>query len=54
MKTLIKNIKEIIGITDSITDETIKKGKELNKLHKIEDGWIIIENNIINGFTWCR
>jgi len=49
MKTLIKNIKQIAGI--STTEESIiKKGKDLNEIITIEDGWIIIENDKIIDF----
>ena len=55
MKTLIKNIKQIVG-TSTREQSTIKKGKEMNKISTIEDGWIMIENDTILNFggmdTW--
>lgn len=49
MKTIIKNIKEIVGVVD---DQIInyKCGAELNKISSIKDGWIIIENETIMDF----
>jgi len=49
MKTLIKNIKEIIGITNQL-DTGIKKGSQLNEIKSIKDGWIMIENDKILDF----
>ena len=49
MKTLIKNIKQIAGISNA-EKSTIKKGKELNQISTIEDGWIMIENDKILDF----
>ena len=49
MKTIIKNIKEIVGVVD---DQIInyKCGSELNKISSIKDGWIIIEDETIIDF----
>ena len=49
MKTIIKNIKEIVGVVD---DQIInyKCGAELNKISSIKDGWIIIEDETIIDF----
>ena len=49
MKTLIKNIKEIVGLSDN-QKLNIKKGKELNIIESLKDGWILIENNLIIDF----
>ncbi|MBF25428.1 MAG: imidazolonepropionase [Flavobacteriales bacterium] len=46
MKTLIKNIKEIIGLSNN-QKSYIKKGKKLKLIESIKDGWILIEDNII-------
>ena len=49
MKTLIKNIKEIVGV--SISENTnIKSGNTLKDILSVSDGWIMIENNIISDF----
>ena len=49
MKTLIKNIKEIVGI--SINKNTnIKSGNKLNEIASINDGWIMIDDNSISDF----
>ena len=49
MKTLIKNIKEIVGI--SINNNTnIKSGNKLNEIASINDGWIMIDDNSISDF----
>lgn len=45
MKTLIKNIKEVIGIKDSNTE--IQKGYDMNQDKSIKDGWIMIKDDII-------
>ena len=48
MKTLIKNIKEIVGIENSETK--IKKGHNMNQISSIKDGWIMIENDIMSDY----
>ena len=49
MKTLIKNIKEIVGV--SINKNTnIKSGNKLNEILSIKDGWIMINDNTISDF----
>ena len=49
MKTLIKNIKEIVGV--SINKNTnIKSGNKLNEILSINDGWIMINDNTISDF----
>ena len=49
MKLLIKNIKQIIGISDS-TKSQLKKGKELKKINSLNDGWILLNNDLIVDF----
>ena len=49
MKTLIKNIKEIIGNSNNL-DTDIKKGKHLNQIKSIKDGWIMMEDNKITNY----
>lgn len=53
MKTLIKNIKEIVGIANQKT-EKIKKGKEMDQLSVIQDGWLIVEDDMIIDFGNMR
>ena len=48
MKTLIKNIKEIIGIENSETK--IKKGHQMNNISCVQEGWIMIENDVIADY----
>ena len=49
MKTLIKNIKEIVGV--SISEPiTTKIGSQLNEISSIKDGWIMIEDDLILDF----
>ena len=49
MKTIIKNIKEIIGVSLNEKNE-LKKGKKLNKTSIIKNGWIKIEDGLIVDF----
>ena len=49
MKKLIKNIKEIIGISEN-NQSSLKKGTDMQNLSKIKDGWIMIENDLIIDF----
>tara|TARA_B100000579_G_scaffold73258_1_gene56183 strand:+ start:12996 stop:14258 length:1263 start_codon:yes stop_codon:yes gene_type:complete len=49
MKTIIKNIKEIVGVVDNQIIN-YKCGAELNKISSIKDGWIIIEDETIIDF----
>ena len=49
MKVLIKNIKQIVGISQSSSQE-IKQGIDLNILNTLNDGWILIEDGIIIDF----
>ena len=55
MKTLIKNIQQIVGVSNQPT-HTIKKGKAMNEISTVENGWIMIENDIISDYgnmdTW--
>ena len=48
MKTIIKNIKTIFGVSDTI--EEIKKGHDMNHISSIEDGWIMIEDDVIKDY----
>ena len=49
MKTIIKNIKEIIGVSLNEENE-LKKGKKLNKTSIIKNGWIAIKDGLIVDF----
>ena len=46
MRKLIKNIKQIAG-TSNETEDQIKKGRSMNQISVINDGWLMIENDII-------
>ena len=48
MKTLIKNIKEIVGVSTN-ENTNIKSGNKLKDILSVSDGWIMIENNIITS-----
>ena len=49
MKTLIKNIKQIFGVTKNNNTE-LKCGNDMSEIEIIENGWILIENDIIADF----
>lgn len=49
MKTIIKNIKEILCITHK-GEDSFKKGKNMNTLNSLKDGWISIEDKKIKDF----
>ena len=49
MKTLIKNIKQIVGVGDE-TQKNLKKGREMKKISIIDNGWIMIEDGLIIDF----
>ena len=49
MKTLIKNIKEIVGISRNQKINS-KAGEKLKEILTIRDGWIMLENNTISDF----
>jgi len=49
MRKLIKNIKEIIGVSED-NQSSLKKGTDMRNLSKIKDGWIMIENDLIIDF----
>ena len=55
MKTLIKNIQQIVGVSEE-SKCTMKKGNEMNEISIINDGWILIEDDVIVDFgnmeTW--
>lgn len=48
MNILLKNIKELIGITES--SKTIKRGNAQGQVKKLNDAYLIIRNNIIESF----
>ena len=48
MNILLKNIKELIGITES--SKTIKRGNAQGQVKKLDDAYLIIRNNIIESF----
>ena len=49
MKTLIKNIQQIAGVSEE-PKCTMKKGNNMNQISIINDGWILIENDLIVDF----
>ena len=49
MKKIIKNIKQIVG-TSFEKENQIKKGKKLNEISIINNGWLVIENDKIIDF----
>ena len=49
MKKIIKNIKQIVG-TSFENENQIKKGKKLNEISIINNGWLVIENDKIIDF----
>ena len=49
MKTLIKNIKQIFGVTKN-NNTKLKCGNDMSEIEIIENGWILIENDIIADF----
>jgi len=48
MNILLKNIKELIGITES--SKTIKRGNAQGQVKKLNDAYLIIRNNTIESF----
>ncbi len=48
MKTLIKNIKELIGIQEE--GKLLLKGKEMAQLNTIQDAWLLIDGEKIKDF----
>ena len=55
MKTIVKNIKTLVGVSNK-KDPNIKIGTNMNNLSTIDNGWIMIDNEIVTGFgnmeTW--
>ena len=49
MRKVIKNIKQIIGISNESEDQ-IKSGESMNQISIINDGWLTIENDKIIDF----
>ena len=46
MKTLIKNIKQIFGVSTN-RNTNLKCGNDMSMVEIIENGWILIENDVI-------
>lgn len=49
MRKVIKNIKQIVGISNESEDQ-IKSGESMNQISVINDGWLTIENDKIIDF----
>ena len=49
MKTLIKNIKQIFGVSTN-GNTNLKRGNDMSVVEIIENGWILIENDVIADF----
>ena len=49
MKTLIKNIKQIFGVSTN-GNTNLKCGNDMSVVEIIENGWILIENDVIADF----
>ena len=49
MKTLIKNIKQIFGVSTN-RNTKLKCGNDMSMVEIIENGWILIENDVIADF----
>ena len=49
MKTLIKNIKQIFGVSTN-SNTNLKCGNDMSVVEIIENGWILIENDVIADF----
>ena len=49
MKTLIKNIKQIFGVSTN-RNTNLKCGNDMSMVEIIENGWILIENDVIADF----
>ena len=48
MNIILKNIKQLIGITEN--SDTIKKGKAQGEVKTLENAYLIVRNNIIESF----
>ena len=48
MRTLIKNIGQIVGITDQQTRR--KAGVEMSVTRTLDNAWLLIEDGLISGF----
>jgi len=48
MNIILKNIKQLIGITEN--SDTIKKGKAQGEVKTLENAYLIVRNNIIDSF----
>ena len=49
MKTLIKNIKQIFGVSTN-RNTNLRCGNDMSMVEIIENGWILIENDVIADF----
>ena len=48
MRTLIKNIKELVGVEDA--PKLRKQGKEMAELQTIKDAYLVVEDGKIKAF----
>ena len=49
MKMLIKNIKQIFGVSTN-GNTNLKRGNDMSLVEIIENGWILIEDDVIADF----
>ena len=52
MNLLLKNIKQLIGITEN--SDVIKRGKEQGEVNTLDNAYLLIRNNIIDSFGPMR
>ena len=48
MRTLIKNIKELVGVEQ--TPQLRKQGKEMAVLQTVKDAYLVVEDGLIKAF----
>ena len=48
MRTLVKNIKELVGVEQ--TPRLRKQGKEMAELQSVKDAYLIVEDGIVKKF----
>ena len=48
MRTLIKNIKELVGVETTL--QLRKQGKEMAELQTVKDAYLVVEDGIIKAF----
>ena len=48
MNLLLKNIKQLIGITEN--SDVIKRGKAQGAVNTLDNAYLLIRNNIIDSF----